>query len=127
MVMISISVSVLQAFSFGSAGRTGGHRSEGARAQGHARHPTAFLPGPHVHMFVSVLQEGQLVIDPKVLKHKAMHAILPRSFLARMLSNLKGIYASRHDAAATLAIVQYLRQAPPRLFSRVLAGAKCPC
>ena len=54
-------------------------------------------------------QPGQVVIDPKVLRHKAQHAIKPRTFLKRMLSNLKGIYVDRRDAASTLAVLQYLR------------------
>ena len=54
-------------------------------------------------------QAGQVVIDPRVVRNKDAHAIRPRTFLARMLNNLKGIYVQRRDLPNTLAIVQYLR------------------
>lgn len=59
------------------------------------------------------MKAGQVVIDPRVLRNKALHAIRPRTFLARMLSNLKGIYVNRSDVASTLTIVQYMRATVP--------------
>lgn len=60
------------------------------------------------------IKAGQVVIDPRVLRNKALHAIRPRTFLARMLSNLKGIYVNRSDVASTLTIVQYMRATVPQ-------------
>ena len=50
-----------------------------------------------------------VVIDPKVVQHKARHAVPPRRFLARMLQNLKQVYIGRREPQHTLAVLQYLR------------------
>ncbi len=57
-------------------------------------------------------QPGRVVIDPKVVRNKAQHAVTPRKFLARMLHNLKQVYISNGEPHNTLAVVRYLRCVP---------------
>lgn len=56
-----------------------------------------------------------MVIDPKVVRNKAQHAVTPRKFLARLLHNLKQVYVSNGELHNTLAVVRYLRCVPLRV------------